>query len=74
MEDEGEQAPEAPFPAQLVVKEPPPAPVATKDPERQLSKKEQKRKELEELEALLAEFAVSNKDGKGAGQTENNGI
>ncbi|KAG0494268.1 hypothetical protein HPP92_005262 [Vanilla planifolia] len=72
IEDEAEQEPEPPIPAEAVVKKPPPVPVATKDPERQLSKKAQKKKELEELDALLAEFGVSKKDEKGVIQSDNN--
>lgn len=36
--------------------------VPAKETERQLSKKERKKKELAELEALLADFGVSQKD------------
>ncbi|KAK4795665.1 hypothetical protein SAY86_027991 [Trapa natans] len=36
--------------------------IATKETERQLSKKERKKKELAELEALLADFAVKDDD------------
>ncbi|PKU83343.1 GPALPP motifs-containing protein 1 [Dendrobium catenatum] len=72
IEDEGEQVPEAPPSAELIVNTHSLAPVAPKDSEKQLSKKEQKKKELEELDALLAEFAVSSKDDRGACQTESN--
>lgn len=40
-------------------------PAATKETERQLSKKERKKKELAELEALLADFGVVQKDSNG---------
>lgn len=72
IEEEAEQEQEAPRPVEVIGSKPPPAPIASKDPERQLSKKEQKKKELDELDALLAEFAVSGKDEKVAGQAENN--
>ena len=43
-----------------------------KDTERQLSKKELKKKELEELDAVLAELGISNKSDN-ATQDETNG-
>ncbi|KAK9274021.1 hypothetical protein L1049_018835 [Liquidambar formosana] len=43
-----------------------------KETERQLSKKERKKKELAELEALLADFGVSQKENNG--QDESHGI
>lgn len=46
------------------VKKAPEAP-APKETERQLSKKERKKKELEELEALLADFGVQSSNGQG---------
>lgn len=50
-------------------------PVAPKEAERQLSKKERKKKELEELEALLADFGVTQKESNdGQGQHESQGI
>ncbi|XP_004501275.1 uncharacterized protein [Cicer arietinum] len=49
-------------------------PVAPKEAERQLSKKERKKKELEELEALLADFGVTQKESSnGQGQDESQG-
>lgn len=72
IEEETEQEHEAPHPVELITNKPTHAPVASKDPERQLSKKEQKKKELDELDALLAEFAVTSKDEKTAAQSENN--
>jgi len=50
-------------------------PAAPKEAERQLSKKERKKKELEELEALLADFGVTQKESNdGQGQDESQGI
>jgi hypothetical protein len=49
-------------------------PVAPKETERQLSKKERKKKELEELEALLADFGVQPKESNdGQAQDESQG-
>lgn len=49
-------------------------PAAPKEAERQLSKKERKKKELEELEALLADFGVSQGQSNGGqGQDESQG-
>lgn len=49
-------------------------PVVPKEAERQLSKKERKKKELEELEALLADFGVAPKESNdGQGQEESQG-
>lgn len=48
-----------------VVKKHPEVPAVPKETERQLSKKERKKKELAELEALLADFGVSQKDSNG---------
>lgn len=56
------------------VKKPADVPVAPKETERQLSKKERKKKELEELEALLADFGVAQKESNdGQGQDESQG-
>ncbi|KAJ7966096.1 stress response protein NST1-like [Quillaja saponaria] len=56
--------PEARKPAELNV--------APKEAERQLSKKERKKKELAELEALLADFGVTKKESNG--QEESSGV
>lgn len=61
MEDEPEHEPEVPAPAEPVVKKPAPS-IVPKDAERQLSKKELKKKELAELDAVLAELGISGKD------------
>ena len=47
------------------VKKAPEAPAPPKEAERQLSKKERKKKELAELEALLADFGVAPKEDNG---------
>lgn len=44
----------------------PPAPVAAREPDRQLSKKQLKMKELAELEAVLAELGLNQEDKKEA--------
>ncbi|KAH7681775.1 [Myosin light-chain] kinase protein [Dioscorea alata] len=61
VEDEPEHEPEVPAPAEPVVKKPAPS-IVPKDAERQLSKKELKKKELAELDAVLAELGISGKD------------
>ncbi|GER32161.1 syntaxin [Striga asiatica] len=50
---------------QPVLKKPVEASPAPKEAERQLSKKERKKKELEELEAILADFGVNPKEKAG---------
>lgn len=49
---------------QPIVKNPPEAPSVQKDSERQLSKKELKKKGLEELDALLAEMGLNKESGQ----------
>ncbi|KAL5975170.1 hypothetical protein ACLOJK_031849 [Asimina triloba] len=63
VEEEHEMEPEAP-PPEPVIRKLPSASV-TKDTERQLSKKELKKKELEELDAVLAELGISKKETNG---------
>nr|DAD26998.1 TPA_asm: hypothetical protein HUJ06_028466 [Nelumbo nucifera] len=58
VDDEHDHEPEVPVQTETVVKNPPPAAVAPKETERQLSKKELKKKGLEELDALLAELGM----------------
>jgi hypothetical protein len=41
------------------------APAVVKEPDRQLSKKELKKKELAELEAVLAELGLNQQDAQG---------
>lgn len=57
--------------AEPVVKKPPQASLAPKEAERQLSKKELKKKELAELEAVLAELGMNKKET--GDQDESNG-
>ncbi|KAF5176980.1 nuclear ubiquitous casein and cyclin-dependent kinase substrate 1-like, partial [Thalictrum thalictroides] len=63
VEDDHEHEPEpeieAPIQTEPAVKKTPQAPVANKETERQLSKKELKKKELAELDAVLAELGMS---------------
>lgn len=54
------------------VKKAPEVPAPPKEAERQLSKKERKKKELAELEALLADFGVAPKENNG--QEDSQGI
>ena len=70
-EIEQEPEPEAPISAdEPAEKKTVPTTSAPKDTERQLSKKELKKKGLEELDALLAELGISGKDGN---QEQSNG-
>lgn len=63
VEDEHDDEPEVPMHPEPVVK---PAIIpAARETERQLSKKERKKKELAELEALLADFGVVQGDTNG---------
>lgn len=62
VEEEHEHEQEVVHPEPAVEKAPE-APLPAKETERQLSKKERKKKELEELEALLADFGVNQKEG-----------
>ncbi|KAL3586977.1 hypothetical protein D5086_013844 [Populus alba] len=64
VEEEHDHEPEAVHP-EPVVKKTPEVPLPPKETERQLSKKERKKKELAELEALLADFGVAQKDSNG---------
>lgn len=65
LEEEHDVEPEVHVQPELVVKKPVEASVVPKESERQLSKKERKKKELAELEALLADFGVSQKESNG---------
>ena len=72
IEEEPEPEPEAPISAdEPAERKTVPTTSAPKDTERQLSKKELKKKGLEELDALLAELGISGKDGN---QEQSNGI
>lgn len=54
------------------VKKAPEVPAPPKEAERQLSKKERKKKELAELEALLADFGVAPKESNGQEDSQGN--
>lgn len=60
-DDEPEHEVEVVRPVEPVAKKATPVLAPPKEPERQLSKKEQKKKELAELDAVLAEFGVTEK-------------
>ncbi|OMO80486.1 hypothetical protein COLO4_24069 [Corchorus olitorius] len=62
MEEEHDHEPEVPVHPEPVQIKAPEVPAAPKEAERQLSKKERKKKELAELEALLADFGVAPKE------------
>nr|BAC81748.1 M355 [Lilium longiflorum] len=64
---------EVPAPAEPDVKKPP-VPSVPKDTERQLSKKELKKKELAELEALLTELGMAAEDNQAAKQNGTTGV
>ncbi|KAH9615374.1 hypothetical protein KSS87_004010 [Heliosperma pusillum] len=68
VEEDHEHETEAPVRPDPVLKKAPETPAPPKEAERQLSKKERKKKELAELEALLADFGVSNDNNEGAAQ------
>lgn len=72
VEEENDHEPEAPVQPEPVVKKALEVPVLPKETERQLSKKERKKKELEELEALLADFGVAQKDSNGQDESRGN--
>ncbi|KAK9100877.1 hypothetical protein Scep_024307 [Stephania cephalantha] len=65
VEDEHEHETDAPVQTEPTIQKPAEASLVQKDTERQLSKKELKKKELAELDAVLAELGIS--------QSENNG-
>lgn len=65
VEDEHEHETEALVHSESVVKKAPESLAPPKETERQLSKKERKKKELEELEALLADFGVHTGNNEG---------
>lgn len=73
MEDEHdhETEPEVPVHPEPEVRKPHELSGAPKEAERQLSKKERKKKELAELDALLADFGVTPKENDG--QDESSG-
>lgn len=60
--------------AEPVLQKPPEPPVVTKEAERQLSKKELKKKGLEELEAVLAELGYTPKEPTGQEDDSNGNV
>lgn len=71
-EEEPEHEAEVAVPAEQEVSKAAPAPLLVKDTERQLSKKELKKKGLAELDAVLAELGISSND-KNSTLKEGNG-
>lgn len=69
MDEDHDHEPEVPMHPEPGVKKLPEVSAVPKETERQLSKKERKKKELAELEALLADFGVSQKDSNGEDQS-----
>ena len=72
VEEEHDHEPERSVDPEPEVKKPTEVPVAPKEAERQLSKKERKKKELAELEALLADFGVSQNESNDQDETQGN--
>lgn len=71
-EDENENDLEVPVDAKPVVEKPAQPSLATKETERQLSKKELKKKGLEELEAVLAELGYPQREPSGHDDSHGN--
>lgn len=71
-EHEQEQEQEVPVHPEPMAKKPAEVPAVSKETERQLSKKERKKKELAELEALLADFGVAPKENDGQDEPRGN--
>lgn len=72
VDEEHENEAKAQAEVQQVVSEPPEASMATKETERQLSKKELKKKGLEELDAVLAELGYTKEET--SGRNDSHGI
>lgn len=72
VEEEHDNEPDVPVHPEPEVKKSPEVPAVPKEAERQLSKKERKKKELAELEALLADFGVAQKEGDGQDDSRGN--
>lgn len=72
VEEEHDHEPERSVDPEPEVKKPTEVPVFPKEAERQLSKKERKKKELAELEALLADFGVAQRESNGQDETQGN--
>ncbi|KAF5934743.1 hypothetical protein HYC85_025872 [Camellia sinensis] len=64
-DEEHDHEPEVPVEKEPVVKKLAEVSLAPKDPERQLSKKELKKKELAELDAMLAELGIAKSESTG---------
>lgn len=73
-EEEHENDLEVTEEAEPVLRKPPEPPVVTKEAERQLSKKELKKKGLEELEAVLAELGYTPKEPTGQEDDSNGNV
>ncbi|KAK1549363.1 hypothetical protein Q3G72_000830 [Acer saccharum] len=71
VEEDHENESETQVEVESITKKPPETPLAPKDAERQLSKKELKKKGLEELDALLAEMGLTNET---SGQDGSEGV
>ena len=71
-EHDHETEPEVPVHPESEVKKPYEVSGAPKEAERQLSKKERKKKELAELDALLADFGVAPKESDGQDESSGN--
>ncbi|MBA0633159.1 hypothetical protein Godav_001800, partial [Gossypium davidsonii] len=71
IEEDHDHEPESQVHPEPVLEKAPEVPPPPKEPERQLSKRERKKKELAELEALLADFGVTQKESNG--QDESHG-
>ncbi|KAF8389014.1 hypothetical protein HHK36_025699 [Tetracentron sinense] len=69
VEEESEHEPEIPEQIEPIVKKPLQASLPPKDTERQLSKKELKKKELAELDAVLAELGYATQETSGQDQS-----
>ncbi|MBA0668958.1 hypothetical protein Goklo_001825 [Gossypium klotzschianum] len=65
IEEDHDHEPESQVHPEPVLEKAPEVPPPPKEPERQLSKRERKKKELAELEALLADFGVTQKESNG---------
>lgn len=65
VEEEHDHQPEYSVKPEPEIKKHAEVPVAPKEAERQLSKKQRKKKELAELDALLADLGVTHKESNG---------
>lgn len=72
VEDEHDHEPEHTMNSEPEAKKPSEVSLAPKEAERQLSKKERKKKELAELDALLADFGVTQKESNGQDELQGN--